>query len=139
MSLHWKINIFILLLVLKDFSLTSNCIYIFYKLYYWLIITIIIRSTNEEFNPKPATPNHLCHSLIELLSQVSVAFKRNFAVLQKKRTARHPFERVATPYQVYSWTSPLLEHTLDAIRAEDSSYYFLINYHSCINENSKHL
>lgn len=83
------------------------------------------RSTNEEFNPKPATPNHLCHSLIELLSQVSAAFKRNFAALQKKRTTRHPFERVATPYQVYSWASPLLDHTLDAIRAEDSEYYIL--------------
>lgn len=93
-----------------------------------LIICIIIRSTNEEFNPKPATPNHLCHSLIELLSQVSAAFKRNFATLQKKRTARHPFERVATPYQVYSWASPLLEHTLDAIRAEDSLYYFETYY-----------
>ncbi|XP_025194814.1 clustered mitochondria protein homolog [Melanaphis sacchari] len=80
----------------------------------------INQSTNEEFNPKPAAPNHLCHSLIELLSQVSPAFKRNFAALQKKRTARHPFERVATPYQVYSWASPLLEHTLDAIRAEDT-------------------
>lgn len=82
------------------------------------------RSTNEEFNPKSAAPNHLCHSLIELLNQVSPAFKRNFAILQKKRTARHPFERVATPYQVYSWASPLLDHTLDAIRAEDSMYYF---------------
>ncbi|XP_050531862.1 clustered mitochondria protein homolog [Daktulosphaira vitifoliae] len=80
----------------------------------------INQSTNEEFDPKPATPNHLCHSLIELLSQVSVAFKRNFAILQKKRTARHPFERVATPYQVFSWASPLLDHTLDAIRAEDT-------------------
>ncbi|XP_050428196.1 clustered mitochondria protein homolog isoform X2 [Adelges cooleyi] len=80
----------------------------------------INQSTNEEFDPKPAMPNHLCHSLIELLSQVSAAFKRNFAILQKKRTARHPFERVATPYQVYSWASPQLEHTLDAIRAEDT-------------------
>jgi len=91
-------------------------------------IFIMIRSTNEEFNPKAVAPTHLCHSLIELLSQVSAAFKRNFAVLQKKRTARHPFERVATPYQVYSWASPLLEHTLDAIRAEDSLYYFVFEF-----------
>lgn len=88
----------------------------------------MIRSTNEEFNPKPAMPTHLCHSLIELLTQVSAAFKRNFAALQKKRTARHPFERVATPYQIYSWASPLLEHTLDAIRAEDSLYYFIFQF-----------
>lgn len=78
------------------------------------------QSTEEEFNAKPATPSHLCHSLIELLNQISPAFKRNFAILQKKRTQRHPFERVATPYQVYAWASPLTEHTVDAIRAEDT-------------------
>lgn len=60
----------------------------------------INQSTDEEFNPKPASPNHLSHSLIELLSQVSPSFKRNFTLLQRKRTQRHPFERVATPYQV---------------------------------------
>lgn len=78
------------------------------------------QSTDEEFNPKPANPNHLCHSLIELLSQVSGSFKRNFTLLQRKRTQRHPFERVATPYQVYSWIAPVAEHPIDAIRAEDA-------------------
>nr|QVD39409.1 CLUH Clustered mitochondrial protein-like protein [Schistocerca gregaria] len=78
------------------------------------------QSTEDEFNPKPASPSHLCHSLIELLNQISPAFKRNFSVLQKKRTQRHPFERVATPYQVYTWGAPQLEHTIDAIRAEDT-------------------
>lgn len=33
---------------------------------------------------------------------------------------RHAFERVATPYQVYQWAAPILEHTVDAIRAEDA-------------------
>uniref|UniRef100_A0A1B6E4P9 Clustered mitochondria protein homolog n=1 Tax=Clastoptera arizonana TaxID=38151 RepID=A0A1B6E4P9_9HEMI len=78
------------------------------------------QSTEEEFNAKPASPSHLCHSLIELLGQLSPAFKRNFSILQKKRTQRHPFERVATPYQVYAWASPMTEHTVDAIRAEDT-------------------
>lgn len=74
------------------------------------------------------TPSHLCHSLIELLSQISPLFKKNFATLQKKRSQRHPFERVATPYQLYTWTAPMMEHTIDAIRAEDSklNFYFLI-------------
>jgi protein TIF31 len=80
------------------------------------------QSAEEEFNPKPATPSHLCHSLIELLNQISPTFKRNFSILQKKRTSRHPFERVATPYQVYAWCSPNIDHTIDAIRAEDSEY-----------------
>lgn len=80
----------------------------------------INQSTDEEFNPKPANPNHLSHSLIELLSQVSPSFKRNFTLLQRKRTQRHPFERVATPYQVYSWVSPMADHPIDAIRAEDA-------------------
>ncbi|XP_057657964.1 clustered mitochondria protein homolog isoform X1 [Diorhabda carinulata] len=80
----------------------------------------INQSTAEEFNPKAASPSHLCHSLIELLNQISPQFKRNFALLQKKRSQRHPFERVATPYQLYAWTAPTMEHTLDAIRAEDT-------------------
>nr|XP_023018893.1 clustered mitochondria protein homolog [Leptinotarsa decemlineata] len=80
----------------------------------------INQSGAEDFNPKPASPSHLCHSLIELLNQISPQFKRNFAMLQKKRSQRHPFERVATPYQLYAWTAPTMEHTLDAIRAEDT-------------------
>ncbi|CAG9786744.1 unnamed protein product [Diatraea saccharalis] len=78
------------------------------------------QSTEEVFNPRPSTPSLLCHSLIELLSIVSPAFKRNFAMVQKRRMAKHPFERVATPYQVYQWSSPMLDHTVDAIRAEDT-------------------
>ncbi|XP_038210075.1 clustered mitochondria protein homolog, partial [Zerene cesonia] len=78
------------------------------------------QSTEEVFNPRPSTPSLLCHSLIELLSIVSPAFKRNFALVQKRRMQKHPFERVATPYQVYQWASPMLEHTVDAIRAEDT-------------------
>ncbi|KAJ6648615.1 Clustered mitochondria protein like [Pseudolycoriella hygida] len=80
----------------------------------------INQSTEETFNPKPENPSHLCHSLIELLSQISPTFKRSFAQMQKKRTLRHPFERVATPYQIYTWCAPSLDHTLDAIRAEDT-------------------
>lgn len=80
----------------------------------------INQSSDEDFNPKPSSPSHLCHSLIELLSQVSPMFKRHFGVLQKKRNQRHPFERVATPYQLYAWTAPTMEHTVDAIRAEDT-------------------
>ncbi|KAM0726533.1 Clustered mitochondria protein-like protein [Formica fusca] len=78
------------------------------------------QSTKEVFNPKPATPSHLCHSLIELLNQLSPAFKRGFAAMQRRRTQRHPFERVATPYQLYAWSAPPIEHTIDAIRAEDT-------------------
>ena len=80
----------------------------------------INQSTEEEFNPKPANPKLVYHSLIELLNQISPTFKRNFANIQKKRHQRHPFERVATPYQTYLWTAPHLEHTIDSIRAEDA-------------------
>lgn len=78
------------------------------------------QSTDEVFSPQPSAPNHLCHSLIDLICHFSAGFRRHFVSLQKRRTARHPFERVATPYQVFSWTSPALEHTIDAIRAEDA-------------------
>lgn len=80
----------------------------------------INQSTEEVFNPKPDSPSHLCHSLIDLLTYVSPTFKRNFSMMQKRRSMRHPFERLATSYQVYAWCSPALEHTIDAIRAEDT-------------------
>ena len=35
------------------------------------------------------------------------------------RSQRHPFERVPTPFQVYTWMAPSMEHTIDSIRAED--------------------
>ncbi|XP_019741402.1 clustered mitochondria protein homolog isoform X2 [Hippocampus comes] len=78
------------------------------------------QSTTYTFNPKPANPSFLSHSLVELLSQISPAFKKNFTALQKKRVQRHPFERIATPFQVYSWTSPQVDHSMDCVRAEDA-------------------
>ncbi|XP_016985315.1 protein clueless [Drosophila rhopaloa] len=80
----------------------------------------INQSTDDTFNPKPDNPSHLSHSLIDLLSHISPSFRRAFQTIQKRRTMRHAFERVATPYQVYQWASPTLEHTVDAIRAEDA-------------------
>ncbi|KAM4700191.1 clustered mitochondria protein homolog isoform 2-T2 [Discoglossus pictus] len=78
------------------------------------------QSTAYSFNPKPANPSFLSHSLVELLNQVSPTFKKNFAALQKKRVQRHPFERIATPFQLYSWTAPQVEHAMDCVRAEDA-------------------
>ncbi|KAM8713141.1 hypothetical protein ACLKA7_013453 [Drosophila subpalustris] len=80
----------------------------------------INQSTDDSFNPKPDNPSHLSHSLIDLLSHISPSFRRAFQAIQKRRTMRHAFERVATPYQVYQWSAPQLEHTVDAIRAEDA-------------------
>lgn len=36
------------------------------------------------------------------------------------RVQRHPFERIATPFQVYSWTAPQMDHAMDCVRAEDA-------------------
>lgn len=38
----------------------------------------------------------------------------------RTRVQRHPFERIATPFQVYSWTAPQAEHAMDCVRAEDA-------------------
>ncbi|XP_037533398.1 clustered mitochondria protein homolog isoform X2 [Nematolebias whitei] len=78
------------------------------------------QSTTYTFNPKPTNPSFLSHSLVELLSQISPAFKKNFTALQKKRVQRHPFERIATPFQLYSWTAPQVDHAMDCVRAEDA-------------------
>ncbi|XP_041058731.1 clustered mitochondria protein homolog isoform X2 [Carcharodon carcharias] len=80
----------------------------------------INQSTVDVFNPKPGSPSLLCHSLLDLLNQISPIFKKNFATLQKKRVNCHPLERVATPFQTYSWTTPHRQHTIDCVRAEDA-------------------
>lgn len=78
------------------------------------------QSTEDEFNPKAAQQKFLSHSLVDLLNQISPSFKRNFSILLKKRGQKHPFERVPTPYQIYSWMAPQSEHSVDYIRAEDA-------------------
>lgn len=77
-------------------------------------------STDEVFNPKPFNPKLIFHSLVELLNHVSPAFKRNYLLIQKRRFQRHPFERLVTPYQIYTWAAPQIDHTVDSIRAEDA-------------------
>ena len=85
------------------------------------------QTTEEEFNPRPAPSNYLSHSLIELLNQISPGFKKNLAILQKRRTSRHPFERVATPYQVNlsSWLMPEISKKL-ILQMSNSFEYFII-------------
>ncbi|XP_058484297.1 clustered mitochondria protein homolog [Solea solea] len=78
------------------------------------------QSTAFNFNPKPAVPRILCHSLVELLSHVSPAFRKNFSVLQKRRVQQHPYERFAAPFQVFTWTAPHAEHTLDRVRVDET-------------------
>lgn len=78
------------------------------------------QSTEEEYNSAPALPKVIYHSLSELLNAHSPSFKRNFAQIQRRRHQKHPFERVATPYQVTTWCAPQLEHCIDSIRAEDT-------------------
>uniref|UniRef100_A0A665TT55 Clustered mitochondria (cluA/CLU1) homolog b n=1 Tax=Echeneis naucrates TaxID=173247 RepID=A0A665TT55_ECHNA len=79
------------------------------------------QSTAFNFNPKPAAPKILCHSLVDLLSQVSPTFRKNFSVLQKKRVQQHPYERFAAPFQVFTWAAPHGDHTLDCVRAEETN------------------
>ncbi|XP_069002269.1 clustered mitochondria protein homolog [Embiotoca jacksoni] len=78
------------------------------------------QSTAFNFNPKPAVPKILCHSLVELLNQVSPTFRKNFSALQKKRVQRHPYERIAAPFQVFTWIAPHGDHILDCVRAEET-------------------
>uniref|UniRef100_A0A183KW77 Clu domain-containing protein n=1 Tax=Schistosoma curassoni TaxID=6186 RepID=A0A183KW77_9TREM len=78
------------------------------------------RSTDDQFNPHPIQHAYVAHSLIDLLRQLSPGFKRNFESLLKNRAAKHPFERVPTPYQVHSWLAPLVEHSPDSVRKEEA-------------------
>jgi len=78
------------------------------------------QSDIDVFNPKPAQGAQIYHSLVDLLNVLSPQFKKNFAILNKKRFNRHPFERLATPFQVNNWTCPELVHEVDHVRAEDT-------------------
>ncbi|CAF0764388.1 unnamed protein product [Brachionus calyciflorus] len=79
------------------------------------------QSTDDTFNPKQDNSHKMHHSLVDLLNNLSATFKKNFGLIQKKRTQKHPFERIGTPFQVFSWLSPDFEHTVDWFRAEDSN------------------
>ena len=78
-------------------------------------------STDDEFNPKQDNSHKIHHSLVDLMNSLSASFKKNFSFVQKKRTQKHPFERIGTPFQVFSWLSPEFEHNVDWFRAEDSN------------------
>uniref|UniRef100_A0A158Q8H9 Clustered mitochondria protein homolog n=1 Tax=Elaeophora elaphi TaxID=1147741 RepID=A0A158Q8H9_9BILA len=77
-------------------------------------------TTEAGFRPTPS-PSHraIHHSLLDLLSSISISFKRAMALILKKRSEKHIFERLPTPYQVNSWVAPIFEQTEDGIRAED--------------------
>ncbi|VBB30679.1 unnamed protein product [Acanthocheilonema viteae] len=77
-------------------------------------------TTEAGFQPTPS-PSHrvIHHSLLDLLSSISISFKRAMALILKKRSEKHIFERLPTPYQVNSWVAPIFEQTEDGIRAED--------------------
>ncbi|MCP9258691.1 Clu protein [Dirofilaria immitis] len=77
-------------------------------------------TTEAGFRPTPS-PSHkaIHHSLLDLLSSISMSFKRTMALILKKRSEKHIFERLPTPYQVNSWVAPVFEQTEDGIRAED--------------------
>ncbi|XP_032432290.1 clustered mitochondria protein homolog isoform X2 [Xiphophorus hellerii] len=79
------------------------------------------QSTAFNFNPKPAAPKILCHSLVELLSQLSPSFRKNFAALQKRRVYQHPYECIRAPVQVCTWVAPAGGHSLDCVTAEETA------------------
>ncbi|KAL5970957.1 Protein clueles [Taenia solium] len=78
------------------------------------------QTTDEGFNPAPVQNACVMHSLVDLLKQLSPAFKKSYDTLLKRRANKHPFERLPTPYQVYSWLTPNWQHTLDSVRKEES-------------------
>lgn len=62
----------------------------------------------------------LCWSILSGFKyQVSPSFY-NVSCVFCCRVQRHPFERIATPFQVYSWTAPQVDHAMDCVRAEDA-------------------
>ncbi|VDN06962.1 unnamed protein product [Thelazia callipaeda] len=77
-------------------------------------------TTEAGFQPTPS-PSYktIHHSLMDLLSSISISFKRAMSLILKKRSEKHIFERIPTPYQTNSWVAPAFQQTEDGIRAED--------------------
>uniref|UniRef100_W5MQ76 Si:ch211-166a6.5 n=1 Tax=Lepisosteus oculatus TaxID=7918 RepID=W5MQ76_LEPOC len=67
------------------------------------------QSTEAQFDPRPATPSLLSHSLADLLAQLSPRFKKGLTAL-RSRSQRPLLETMATPYRTLAWVAPLLQH-----------------------------
>ena len=76
--------------------------------------------TMEKFDPSPAQVSYLSHSLVDLLSQLSAGFKKGWILINKRRCSLHPFERLPTNFQLFSWLAPKEKHQVDCVRAEDA-------------------
>uniref|UniRef100_A0A8C9W1B4 Clustered mitochondria protein homolog n=1 Tax=Scleropages formosus TaxID=113540 RepID=A0A8C9W1B4_SCLFO len=79
--------------------------------------------TMSGWNPPPG--NRKMHGDLMYLYIVTVE-ERHVSITASTRgfylnqVQRHPFERIATPFQVYSWTAPQVDHAMDCVRAEDA-------------------
>ncbi|EDV22641.1 uncharacterized protein TRIADDRAFT_28748, partial [Trichoplax adhaerens] len=80
------------------------------------------RTKDHIFNPAPSSEFPLSHTLAGLLNRISPLFKKNFLILQKVSLKTNPLELVPTPYQVFPWAVPKLDHGYDKQRAEDYSF-----------------
>uniref|UniRef100_A0A8C1MQ81 Clustered mitochondria protein homolog n=1 Tax=Cyprinus carpio TaxID=7962 RepID=A0A8C1MQ81_CYPCA len=84
--------------------------------------------TMSSWNPPPG--NRKMHGDLMYLNVVTME-DRQFSITASSRGfyvnqgSTHPFERIATPFQVFSWTAPALDHTMDCVRAEDVSSFCL--------------
>jgi len=78
------------------------------------------RTNRDTYDPRANNEFHRCQTLAGLLSNLSPAFKKNLASIQKTTIKRHPLEVVASPHQIYPWLSPKFEHSQDPFRAEDA-------------------
>uniref|UniRef100_A0A673MAW5 Clustered mitochondria protein homolog n=1 Tax=Sinocyclocheilus rhinocerous TaxID=307959 RepID=A0A673MAW5_9TELE len=84
--------------------------------------------TMSSWNPPPG--NRKMHGDLLYLNVVTTE-DRYFSITASTRGfyinqgSTHPFERIATPFQLFSWTAPALDHTMDCLRAEDVSSFSL--------------
>ncbi|XP_039627681.1 clustered mitochondria protein homolog [Polypterus senegalus] len=69
------------------------------------------QSSLDNFDPTMASPGLLSHSLSDVLSQLSPAFRRGFAFIQKSRLPNHSLDKMEAPKKIYSWTSPRIAHS----------------------------
>jgi len=66
------------------------------------------------------SPLHVTHVGLFSDRREEIHTKTNVSLCLCRRVQRHPFERIATPFQVYNWTAPQVDHAMDCVRAEDA-------------------
>lgn len=77
-------------------------------------------STSSTFNPIQAEKSYRSHNLVDLLSNLSPLFKKNYEATIQMVGQKNSLELFPIPFPVYPWVAAKERHTPSFTRAQDS-------------------